>query len=82
MIVQCSDCDKFLDDEFRNTSCPHEAFLANDGQNKFKIYEESWLADNRPRRGFYCPSFCAGGQSEHDKYLDFLNNNKVNKNGR
>lgn len=71
MIVQCSDCDKFLDDEFRNTDCPHEAFLANDRQNKFKIYEESWLADTPPSK------YCGFGPSEHDLYQNFLNNNKV-----
>lgn len=77
MIVRCMHCSKYFDDQFRNTICPHNAFLANDGQNNFKIHEEAWLADHEPKRGFSCPSFSAGGQSEHDKYQEWLNNNKV-----
>lgn len=77
MIVKCDQCAKFYDDQFRNTDCPHDTFLANDGQNNFKYYPESWLALHMPRRGFYCPSFQAGGQSEHDKYQEWLEKNKV-----
>lgn len=48
MIVQCSECSKYYDDEFRNTSCPHDTFLANDGENNFKHYSEAWLSDRPP----------------------------------
>lgn len=65
MVVQCPTCKLHYDDEFRNTDCQHEAFLANDGQNNFKIYEESWLSQFEP--------------GEH--YQEWLNKNKVKSNG-
>lgn len=82
MLVDCAICKKCLDDEFRDTSCPHNTFLANDGQNNFKHYPESWLADHAPRRGFSDPKWVAGAdKSEHDQYQEWLNKNKVKSNG-
>ncbi len=68
MIVQCLSCHQFFDDEFRNMTCPHEAFLANDGQNNFKIYEEAWLCSEPP-------TF----KNQMD-YEQWLNKNKVKVN--
>lgn len=44
MIIQCSACHQFFDDEFRSTLCPHETFPANDGCNRFAHHPESYLA--------------------------------------
>lgn len=41
MIVICKKCNSQYDDEFRLTTCPHNAFPANDGKNNFKIHDES-----------------------------------------
>jgi hypothetical protein len=43
MIVQCPDCKRRFDDEFRTTICPHETFAANDGLNNFAHHPESYL---------------------------------------
>lgn len=43
MIVQCEECKLKYDDEFRIITCPHDTFLANDGQNNFKHYTHSYL---------------------------------------
>lgn len=48
MIVQCEKCKKYLDDEFRTTVCPHEAFRANDGANRFAYHHESYLSAKSP----------------------------------
>lgn len=44
MIIQCEKCKMYCDDEFRNTICPHDTFLANDGRNNFKHYHASYLS--------------------------------------
>lgn len=77
MIIQCEQCSKYYDDEFRNTSCPHNTFSANDGQNNFKHYPDAWLSDRFPKRGFSDPAFEHGHASEHDKYQAWRDNNKV-----
>lgn len=64
MIVQCEQCGKYFDDEFRDTSCPHGTFLANDGQNNFKHYPDSWLSD-RPT------------MADTKQYREWLEKNKV-----
>jgi hypothetical protein len=46
MIVQCSKCNMYFDDEFRMTFCSHVAFLANDGKNNFKRHDDSYLSKN------------------------------------
>jgi hypothetical protein len=48
MIVQCEKCQKYFDDQFRWTICPHETFSANDGQNNFAHHPESFLGDGSP----------------------------------
>ncbi len=53
MIIKCLDCNKFYDDEFRDISCPHATFLANDGQNNFRHYPQSWLSADEPTHEEY-----------------------------
>lgn len=65
MIVKCEKCNKYFDDEFRDTTCPHGTFLANNGRNHFKHYREAWLEDHEP------------GLWEHGKYSAWLRANKV-----
>jgi len=48
MIVKCSDCEKYFDDEYRTTICPHETFPANDGENRFVHHPESYLSVSAP----------------------------------
>lgn len=43
MIVVCETCQRKYDDEFRLTSCPHDTFFANDGNNNFRHYPESFI---------------------------------------
>lgn len=50
MIVQCPECKKWLDDVFRDTICPHEAFPANDGKNNFTAHHDAYLSDEAPPR--------------------------------
>ncbi len=38
----------YLDDEFRTTVCPHEAFAANDGKNNFKVHNDAYLSSKKP----------------------------------
>lgn len=47
MIVECRKCLSAFDDEFRTTICPHETFAANDGNNNFAHYPESYLSPKR-----------------------------------
>lgn len=47
MIVKCERYGKRFDDTFRSTFCPHDTFLANDGENNFRHHEESFLS-SRP----------------------------------
>lgn len=55
MIIHCATCFYFYDDEFRNTGCPHTTFMANDGQNNFKEYSESWYSVNEPPKHYIIP---------------------------
>jgi hypothetical protein len=48
MIVRCDKCGKYLDDEYRSTLCPHDAFPANDGTNNFRVHDDAYLADEPP----------------------------------
>lgn len=43
MIVYCEVCERYFEDEFRSTVCPHNAFPANDGDNNFAIHEGTYL---------------------------------------
>lgn len=79
MIVKCESCNKYYDDQFRNTGCPHDTFMTNDGQNQFAKYDWDWLADYEPRRGFSDPMFEQGYQSEHDKYQEWLDANRIKR---
>lgn len=45
MILKCETCKKHFDDEFRVTYCPHNTFSANDGDNNFRHYPESYISD-------------------------------------
>lgn len=73
MIVKCLDCNKYFDDRFRVTMCPHETFMANDGQNNFKHYPESWLEEcspaMTPRKG--------EAKSEYNVYQEWLDGNRI-----
>jgi hypothetical protein len=71
MIIQCSDCKKHYDDEFRWTQCPHNTFAANDGHNNFKHYSASWLGDKPPSKVYK-------KMLDNKKLNKFLNGNKVN----
>lgn len=66
MIVYCCSCSKWYDDEFRSSVCPHSTFSANDGQNNFKHYHESWLSNNKPDSG-----------EAVKYYYEFLEKNKI-----
>ena len=48
MVVQCSDCKKWFEDVYRSTICPHDAFLANDGQNNFSVHDDAYLSNVAP----------------------------------
>lgn len=48
MIVQCKDCQKWYEDVYRSTECPHSTFNANDGYNKFAHHPLSYLSDVEP----------------------------------
>lgn len=63
MIVKCEECSKHFDDEFRDTTCPHNTFLANDGQNNFKHYPKSYLSSEP--------------LGEQTSYQNWLNENKI-----
>lgn len=80
MIIKCSNCPKFYDDQFRLTICPHNTFSANDGWNNFGYYPASWLADYEPRKTI--PVIDKSNNlkiqmSEYDLYQRWLNANKV-----
>lgn len=77
MIVKCLNCTKFFDDQFRDTGCPHDTFSANDGQNNFKHYSESWLNDHAPRIGFVDPNYQHTMKSEYNIYEEWLNKVKL-----
>jgi hypothetical protein len=42
MIVSCAPCGAAYDDEYRWTWCPHDTFVANDGENRFAHHPESY----------------------------------------
>lgn len=48
MIVRCDKCEKYFNDVYRFTFCPHKTFLANDGTNHFDYYDESYISKNPP----------------------------------
>jgi hypothetical protein len=48
MIIRCRECEKYFDDEYRTTICPHETFPANDGENRFAHHPESYLSSSAP----------------------------------
>lgn len=48
MIDKCPICERWYEDEYRSKLCPHKAFPANDGNNKFGIHEDAYLADEAP----------------------------------
>lgn len=50
MIKQCDNCERWFDDAFRTTICPHETFPANVGENRFAHHPESYLSDDSPER--------------------------------
>lgn len=52
MIQQCEECKKWFEDIFRDTSCPHKAFPANDGNNNFHVHEDAYLSDIEPANKF------------------------------
>lgn len=41
MVIICTECGVTYDDEFRTTTCPHDTFAANDGNNCFRHGVES-----------------------------------------
>lgn len=48
MIVRCTECMMYFDDEFRRTYCPHHTFPANDGHNHFAHHPGSYLSWKAP----------------------------------
>lgn len=50
MIVRCAHCRVWYDDEFRTTLCPHDVFLANDGNNNFFFKYDAYLGQRPPER--------------------------------
>ena len=48
MIVLCPNCDIYFDDAYRLTACPHDTFVANDGDNNFAHHPESYLSEDAP----------------------------------
>lgn len=65
MIAQCEKCKMYYDDQFRWTTCDHDTFLANDGQNNSRHYLESWYHVRLP------------SENETIKYKEFLNANRI-----
>lgn len=51
MIQHCDKCGHNFDDEFRSTECPHDAFLANDGNDNFLLHSASVGPDRMPEDG-------------------------------
>jgi len=49
MIVKCEKCSIYYNDTYRFTFCPHDAFSANDGNNNFKVHEDSYRSNQPPR---------------------------------
>lgn len=52
MIQKCEKCKKWFEDVFRFTSCPHEPFPVNNGNNDFKVYENAYFSDEEPLNKF------------------------------
>lgn len=52
MVRQCEKCKKWFEDVFRLTFCPHDTFLANDGNNNFFVHEDAYLSDKEPSNKF------------------------------
>lgn len=42
MIVKCNHCGIWYDDTYRWTFCPHDTFLANNGNNQFSHNKSSY----------------------------------------
>jgi len=48
MILKCNTCNKWFEDTYRFTFCPHRAFAANDGHNNFKVHDDAYLSAAPP----------------------------------
>jgi hypothetical protein len=48
MIVRCPCCERYFEDVYRSTACPHDAFPANDGENNFAVHDDSYLSFEEP----------------------------------
>jgi hypothetical protein len=48
MIIRCQACNKYFEDVFRSVMCPHDTFMANDGNNNFAKHEDSYLSQTAP----------------------------------
>ena len=70
MIIQCEKCIMYYDDQFRLTICPHNTFNANDGQNNFRHYPESWHHVQMP------------SENEAKIYPEFLDANRIKVNDK
>ena len=44
MIIECPDCRRAFEDEYRSHLCPHETFAANDGRNNFAHHPGAYLS--------------------------------------
>ncbi len=60
MIVQCGQCSRWFDDQFRFTNCPHPTFAANDGVNNFSHHHDAYISDAEPGEQDRRRSFDAG----------------------
>jgi hypothetical protein len=48
MIIKCEKCDKWFEDVYRSTQCPHQAFPANDGKNNFAVHDDAYISASEP----------------------------------
>lgn len=56
MIIQCEKCGMYLEDCYRTTVCPHQAFPANDGNNNFTLHAGAYLSKEPPTLCRHCNS--------------------------
>lgn len=48
MIKPCADCQRWFEDQYRSTICPHQTFPANNGNNVFMHHGDAYLSDTPP----------------------------------
>lgn len=68
MIVNCVTCGAEFEDVYRSWTCPHNAFLANDGNNNFSVHEEAHL---NTALSYDADYFLNGKQTGKSLYEDY-----------